>query len=578
MLRRVWSFSPRLAWFIASATFALAATFEERVELFFRPPTAEQMALSPDGRHVAYTRQAGDELQVIIVDVTNPLPKLTLRVDDARSVPFSKDKEPTRLRFLRWATANRLVFAPTEERITFVAGVSKVIAPIFAVDADGQNPKTLLEGDEFAAEAGSIMPMTSGDTGQYNRPEPLPMFIPRSPQILGFRPGNREQLLLRVPGARQIAGESLVALDLRTGKYTELDGRRLPVALIDSRVPADPQTRLEVDRELARKFPQRRVVMLDWSEGLQHALVRVTGGSDQGRIFIYQRPLNLVLELARVAPWLRSDQLNESRFVDWTPANGPRLTAYVTWPRASRLKPPPVLVVFPSGFPGRPQPEYDGEAQSLADLGFVVLRLNHRYERRVDQDEAVLGAALIDRLSVDDAAAMLQRVATQFPERPMDLKHVATLGRGFGGYLAVRALQLRPEVFRAGVAINAPMDLRSWLYPVIGWAARDIPRELLPEETAPWAQLSVRDQVNALRHPVLFLSDPGKNDAVDRSIADVRSALKRIKRPADYVELDPAFARALPKSRAAVYRKLEEFFNLRLYDYRVKLGPTTEVK
>lgn len=579
MLPRVSSFPLRLASLLCAVVVARAATFEERVELFFRPPIAEQMALSPDGRYVAYTRQANSELQIIIVDVTNPLPKLTLRVEDPRSVAFSKEKQPAKLRFLRWATANRLVFAPTEERVTFTAGDAKIIAPLFAVDADGQNPKTLLEGDEFSLPNGPLIPAVNADTGEYSRTSgpSIVTFTPRGAQILGFQPGNRDQILLRLPAIWRREAETLIAINHRTGKRTELPAR-VPLGITDSRPRVDAQRRAEVDRELAGKFPLRRVAVLDWSEGLEHVLVRVTGGSDPGRIFVYQRPLNLVVELGRAAPWLQSDQLNESRFVELALARGPRLTGYVTFPRAARLKPPPVLVIFPTGFPGRPQPDYDPEAQALADLGFVVLRLNHRYERRVDPNELALAPTLIDQISVDDAVAVLQHVGKQFLEHAIDLKHVATLGRGFGGYLAVRALQLRPEVFRAGIAIDAPMNLRSWLYPAYGWPTRDIPRELFPEDAVPWAQLSVRDQIGTLRHPVFLLHDPGRNDAVDRGIDAVRSALRSLRRPADYLELDPAFALALPKTRAAVYRKFEEFFNLRLYDYRVKIGPTTEVK
>jgi hypothetical protein len=39
------------------------------------------------------------------------------------------------------------------------------------------------------------------------------------------------------------------------------------------------------------------------------------------------------------------------------------------------------------------------------------------------------------------------------------------------------------------------------------------------------------------------------------------------------VELDREFAQRLPKSQAAVYRKIEYFLNAYIYDYQVKLGP-----
>jgi pimeloyl-ACP methyl ester carboxylesterase len=186
--------------------------------------------------------------------------------------------------------------------------------------------------------------------------------------------------------------------------------------------------------------------------------------------------------------------------------------------------------------------------------------------------------AAIDRIAVDDAATVIQRVAAQFPERKFDAKHVAVLGRGFGGYLAVRALQLRPEVFRAGIAIDAPMDLRSWLYPAEGPGARDIPRDIFTDDGSAWPKLSVRENVEGLKQPVYFLVEPTRNQAVDLSVDAVRSALTRLKRPMDSLELDSAFRLGLPVTRAFVYRKIEEFLNLHLYDYKVKIGPATEVK
>ena len=55
-------------------------------------------------------------------------------------------------------------------------------------------------------------------------------------------------------------------------------------------------------------------------------------------------------------------------------------------------------------------------------------------------------------------------------------------------------------------------------------------------------------------------------------------AVAGVKRAPDFLELDPGFAPGLPKARAATYRKIEGFFNLRLYDYGVRIGPAKEVK
>ena len=159
---------------------------------------------------------------------------------------------------------------------------------------------------------------------------------------------------------------------------------------------------------------------------------------------------------------------------------------------------------------------------------------------------------------------------------------MATLGRDFGGYLAVRAAQLRPEVFRAAIAIDAPMDLHEWLFPAEAQLAspRTIDRQwqLFAPGAAELKKLSVAGHAESLTRPVFFLVVPVRNQAIDIGVADVRAQLARLGRPADYLDLDPGFSLALPQARAAAYRKIEEFINLRLYDYRVKIGPATEVK
>src|SRR4029077_9033500 len=140
---------------------------------------------------------------------------------------------------------------------------------------------------------------------------------------------------------------------------------------------------------------------------------------------------------------------------------------------------------------------FDPEAQIFADMGVVVARLNHRSVAGVRAEDLTALRTAVDRVSVDDAVAAIEWIAARNPDRPFDRKRVATLGRGFGGYLAVRALQLQPTVFRCGIAIDAPMDLRPWLPPPETFGAPpssktgcDIPAALINHAGADWKKLS----------------------------------------------------------------------------------------
>jgi len=291
------------------------------------------------------------------------------------------------------------------------------------------------------------------------------------------------------------------------------------------------------------------------------------------------------LEIFRRAPWLSATKLNDTRYFAFTAPDGAGLTGYLTWPRQPRAPAPPLLVVFPSGFPGRAQTAFDPEAEIFADLGYAVMRLNHRSVGGVKPEDLNALRTAVDRVGVDDARAAIEWLAERNAERPFDRRRVATLGRGFGGYLAVRALQLQPALFRGGVAIDAPLDLQPWLRPADDRAAastrtaRDLPAGLVDHAGADWTALSVVGQGAALAQPVCLLVEPGRNPTIDAATAELRSRLQQLERAPEYVELDAAFRAGVPVARATVYRRIDAFLHLhlRLGEGDVKLGRASEV-
>jgi dipeptidyl aminopeptidase/acylaminoacyl peptidase len=595
-----------------------AASFDDRVEALFRPPLGEMMALSPEGQRVAYTTQAGGDLKIVIMSLEHPGPKRTVKVDPDRDVEAAEHQPTVQLRFLRWATANRLLYAPAERVIPLPPVTDKdgrsvpnpdgptIVSPIMLMDADGKQRGTLVDARDFQetpADARRTLADLLRTTKELvaTRHDAVRWRMPHL-DILGFFPSDREQLVIQTRGGYSMPTQHLV--DTRTGSVREFGGDwptppgepqvfdwfRLKV-VGERKEGAHPTTAWRDDelgriqRELELKFPRRSIEILDWSETRARVLFRVTGGSDPGRVFVFQRREDLALEILRRAPWLNASKLNDTRFFEFDAPDGARLSGYLTWPKKPRLDPPPLLIVFPSGFPGRAHAAFDPEAQVFADMGFVVARMNHRSVAGVRTEDLTALRTAVDRVSVDDARLAVEWIAARNPDRAFDRKRVATLGRSFGGYLAVRALQLQPAVFRCGIAIDAPMELRPWLRPpeTVGLtsaakAGREIPPALIDHEGADWKKLSVLDQAEALTHPVLLLVEPARSPAIDVSTEALRARLKGLGRTPDHLELDPGFAAALPASRANVYRKIEEFFNVHLHNYGVKIGPTKEVE
>ncbi|HUR58472.1 MAG TPA: prolyl oligopeptidase family serine peptidase [Opitutaceae bacterium] len=702
---------------------------EKRLELLFRPALGEQMALSTDGRYLAYTQHGGGILNIVVMDLDRLETKVRIQADEDRPIPHSKEKQRATLRFLEWADGNRLVFAPTVQRNEPAVqppspemraqlaslGMSvpplqpTIIAPVMAVNADGTHPRELVDAKQLAV---SLL------SGQLRM---------RAPSIRGFEPGQRENLFIEVPGVETLAESEMYRLNVRTGAlarvsseaasgsyYYDQQGRHrlqrvsqrdgshdllhrapnstrwgpmpLPAGvapklgfgatpqtyfgerLIPLGFDADPNvfvyaanigrdtfgiygfnlatrepTSLVLEhpaRDLAhlngsplwpgvvfdkftkaflgvqapgptavtvwvdaglsalqqrleQKFPQRRVRIVDWDEQRTCFLVRVLGPTDQGRIFLYRRREDLATELMSDAPWLRDIALHTTRFFEFNGPDGLQLSGFLTLPRAPRLNPPPLIICLASGLPPEPHGwsssireslPFDPQTQVLADMGFIVCRLNNR-------GVLGLGARHRDALRRDlergagaDALAAIEWIAQR---HPIDRKRVALLGNGFAGHLAVRATQLHPETFRCAVTFDPIFNLSAWVQPPtdsFGPAtfAEQTNVIYLGGDLARLHKLEVTAHADELVAPV-FIAQPlvAKGDSgvtLAAGVAALRTQLKRGGIPCEVVEYHDDFANGQPVARARLYRRLEEFFNLNLYDPRVKIGPTRVVK
>ena len=87
---------------------------------------------------------------------------------------------------------------------------------------------------------------------------------------------------------------------------------------------------------------------------------------------------------------------------------------------------------------------------ALAQLGFIVVVLDGRgtTEQGKEFQDVVYGN--LGRHEIPDHVAVLKQIAGQRPY--MDMDRVGVYGRSFGGYFAIRAMLLAPDVYRVGIA------------------------------------------------------------------------------------------------------------------------------
>ncbi len=385
-----------------------------------------------------------------------------------------------------------------------------------------------------------------------------------------------------------------------------LNGVRPATKWLDPRIDA-------VQHELDARFPSRFVHVLEWDDKAERFLVQVSSTSDPGRYYIYFRPEKKMMEFLRLAPELDPDALSITKPFEFDTPAGVHLTGYITQPSNTRSDPPPLLIYCHDGPSGRDLPAYNADAQALAAMGLVVAQVNYRGSDGFGRKHRDAGMAALDRAPVEDALAVADWVVAH---QKIDRKRLAIYGVGFGGYIALRALQLAPDRFRCAITVDAPSDLGGWISHAqaqIDFAdMNDGPRADRPVPTVDLGsplKLSSRSpfppkvdfagelravmfgrdnkklsEVSPFRHPELIQrpalivqsrDNPALPPGLGTGLVD---KLKKQGLTAEYLETGDEFAQRLPDASVTVFAKIEEFINYNVYDYNVKVGDTKVVK
>jgi pimeloyl-ACP methyl ester carboxylesterase len=379
----------------------------------------------------------------------------------------------------------------------------------------------------------------------------------------------------------------------------------------------DPEL-AQMQARLGQEFPGRSVELMQWSEDRTRFLARVGGMTDPGRFYVYTPATDQLLLCARRAPWLSTETISASIPFAITGPDGTPLTGRVTAARNPRLHPAPLVVFCPDGPGQAPPAEFDAEAQAYAGMGFAVLRVNYRGSGGLGL--AHLGAIrrAIDRAPIEDILAAIDGLQKT---TPIDAKRIALVGEGFGGYLALRGVQLYPDRFRCAVSIGGPVDLRQWVQemnlitrartrgedqrafqaisavqqssPLVQLDAlhADFPPQTPAEEDSPaayaaqarlaffgsdraaLAAISPLRSVRDVIRPIYLIQDGGSDPAFIASARALRSAVEKQGGEADTLTVDGPLQQMDPTARAKVLARIADFLNLDFYHYSVEIGP-----
>jgi len=312
--------------------------------------------------------------------------------------------------------------------------------------------------------------------------------------------------------------------------------------------------RIEYDFALPELAPHHRAMnrffddecnvrLVDVDRTHNRLLAYVSSSNEPGAWYLYDRAGRSFVNLTpRTA--LQSGRLGRGEALDVTTRDGATIRAYLTAPPGGAPGP---LIVMPHGGPEvRDVLDWNRTVQVLAAQGWWVLQPNFRGSGGYGLESAGEGWRRWGgrmQEDVEDAVAHAIRLGG------LDGDRVAILGASYGGYAALMGAVLRPDLYKAAVAVCGVFDLPDML----SYEKRDdsTPENSVFEfwtrrigdmatDSAALAQASPRRRAAEINCPVLLVH--GADDPIVPVYQSrrMKDALRQAGRRFDYIEVPDA--------------------------------------
>jgi acetyl esterase/lipase len=223
----------------------------------------------------------------------------------------------------------------------------------------------------------------------------------------------------------------------------------------------DPQYKA-LSESLSKALPGRPLVrVVSSSNDESKLLILAFSDVDPGRYYLFDRKTKSLNELLLSRPKLENVKLGEVRAVRYKAADGTEIPAYLTLPPGSDGKGLPAIVMPHGGPASRDSWGFDWLPQFFVSQGYAVLQPNYRGSSGFGDEWFAENGWKSWKLAIGDVNAGGKWLIDQGIAAPGKL---AIVGWSYGGYAALQANVLDPDLFKAAIAIAPVTDLDTLKY------------------------------------------------------------------------------------------------------------------
>ena len=198
-------------------------------------------------------------------------------------------------------------------------------------------------------------------------------------------------------------------------------------------------------------FNKANVRVTSMSKDRNKAIIRVEDDRSSPRYWLFDRENNRLVDFLVVWPEIEETDLSQTKPFKFSNSDGVTLHGYFTEANNFTGEKPP-LIVLPHGGPIGPRDfwGFDPDVQILSNAGYSVMKINYRGSGGYGRDFLKAGMGEPGRLIQKDIIEATEWIIEQ---GWVDENRIGIYGASFGGYSAVQAPILRPDLFKVGVSL-----------------------------------------------------------------------------------------------------------------------------
>lgn len=315
----------------------------------------------------------------------------------------------------------------------------------------------------------------------------------------------------------------------------------------------------ETQNQLDASLPGQSPIVVSSDRAKNKHIVLAGGASNPGVYYLFSSQTGTAVQIAPRHAIFKTSNLGPVKTIQYAARDGLKIEAVLTLPKDKPATNLP-LIVLPHGGPSaRDSESWDWWAQFLADRGYAVIQPNYRGSTGFgddfyDKGRGQWGLAMQD--DVDDARAWAIAQGIVDPTR------VCIAGASYGGYVAMRAAERNPELYKCAISYAGVSDLAEMMRKDQFFLYGRVRRAWMKGQAPDFAAVSPIKRPEKFGIPMLLMH--GKKDQrVDvgqsREMAEKLKAAGKTHEYVEQPEGDHFFSRE--EDRLQFLQKMEDFLD-----------------